>query len=872
MKLHFRLATAQFFRHSNEPSHNVISPVAKLMTRLPSLVSRTPIVLIATISSFVSPFAIQAGDTPGGLSGIAEREIARRMGRMEDARQAIERGDKAYAEGDFETALGQYKAAIEALPDAPTTQEWRTLAKAKFADASVALAKERAKNGRYAEAQQLLDGALAINSEHKGAKLLKKQLDDPDRYPPALTPEHVAKVERVQRGLQMANSEQDLGKFDEANKEFQKTLLDDQYNIAARRGMERTEQMRSEYFDAARDHQRARMLNLVSEGWEDKVPVAVTNVDSGVGSITQNAGKYLSIKMKSIVFPQVSFTGATIDEAVEYLRVKSRDLDTTEPDPTRRGVNIILKAGETPSAATITLDLKDVPMEEALRYIVELAGMKFKVEPFAVLVVPISESTTEQFTRIYKVPPDFQTMSGSDGAAPAAAPDPFAAAPAGGAAASTLKPKAGAKDILTAQGIPFPEGASAVFNPVNSQLIVKNTQPNLDMVETFVDSLKDKAPKQIYITTKFVEVSQKNTDELGFDWLLGPFSVPGSDRVFGTGGTLGNSPNGSLQNQSGATVDFPFLNPGAGSSPIGNNPVSRGLRFGSSAIAPDSIDGLISASAAVSSVSPGIFALSGVLTDPQFQVVVRALNQKKGVDLMSAPSVTTKGGQRATIEVIREFIYPTEFDPPQIPQQFGGNAGGTSNILTGASSQGSFPVTPTTPTAFEMKPIGVRMEVDPVVGPDGYTIDLTLAPEVTEFEGFINYGSPIQTGSTDALGNPTTITLTENRIPQPIFSTRKLQTQVSVWDGQTVAMGGLIREDVQDVEDKVPLLGDLPIIGRLFQTKAEDHFKRNLMIFVTAVLIDPSGQRIKGQSVSVSPVDSGAGAVAPDPSLLGARP
>lgn len=68
---------------------------------------------------------------------------------------------------------------------------------------------------------------------------------------------------------------------------------------------------------------------------------------------------------------------------------------------------------------------------------------------------------------------------------------------------------------------------------------------------------------------------------------------------------------------------------------------------------------------------------------------------------------------------------------------------------------------------------------------------------------------------------------------------------MTVWDGQTVAMGGLIREDVQDVEDKVPILGDIPILGRLFQSKAEDHFKRNLMIFVTAKLIDPSGEPIR---------------------------
>jgi len=80
------------------------------------------------------------------------------------------------------------------------------------------------------------------------------------------------------------------------------------------------------------------------------------------------------------------------------------------------------------------------------------------------------------------------------------------------------------------------------------------------------------------------------------------------------------------------------------------------------------------------------------MTDPQFQVVIRALNQKKGVDLMSAPSVTTKSGQKATVEVVREFYYPTEFDPPQIPQQFGSTGG--QSLAGGGSSGGSFPVTP----------------------------------------------------------------------------------------------------------------------------------------------------------------------------------
>ena len=273
-----------------------------------------------------------------------------------------------------------------------------------------------------------------------------------------------------------------------------------------------------------------------------------------------------------------------------------------------------------------------------------------------------------------------------------------------------------------------------------------------------------------------------------------------------------------------------------------------------------------------STVTPAIFGVGGVLTDPQFQVVIRALNQKKGADLMTAPSVVTRSGQRAKIEIIREFIYPTEYDPPEIPQEFfgggiqgGGGLGGLGGGLAGlggggGGAAGGFPVTPANPTSFEMRPVGVTLEVDPVVGPDGFTLELNIAPEVTEFEGFVNYGSPIQTGAVDALGQPTTVVLTENRIEQPVFSTRKLTTSVTIWDGQTVAIGGLIREDVQNVQDKVPLFGDMPLIGRFFRTNSEQHFKKNLMIFVTGRLIDPAGQPVNSNVTGGSNPDPGSSA------------
>ncbi|MES2594156.1 MAG: Amuc_1098 family type IV pilus outer membrane protein [Verrucomicrobiota bacterium] len=800
-------------------------------------------------------YAGEGGAGAGGVPGIAEREIARRLARIQDAQKAMERGDELFAQGDHEGALAQYRAAKEIfdqLPNAPFIQDWRDLANLKFADCAVVVAREKAAKGDYVEARKLLAEALAAVPGHKKALIFVAQLDDPDRWPPALTAEHVENVGKVKQGLFVGASAVEIGDYDKALETYEDVLRIDPYNSAARRGMELAERKRGDYFKSAYDHQRSRMLNMVNEAWEHKPAVKGLQIENGT---TGNKAPtvYLSQKMQKIIFPQVQFSGASIEEAVEFLRVKSRDLDVYETDPARKGVNIILKAGSDAPTASISLDLKDVPMTEALRYVTELAGMKFKVEPFAVLIVPVTETTTEQFTRIYKVPPDFGTMGGGGDAAPAAAaaPDPFAAG--GGAAApgvSGLITRQSALDILKGQGIPFPEGATAVFNKVTSQLIVKNTQPNLDLVESFVESIQDQVTKQVYITTKFVEVTQKNTDELGFDWLLGGL---GGEVEVG-GGTAGNF--GGRVTYSGSVADL--VTAGAVA------PVTRGIRSGSRAIRGDSIDSLFTpVDATADTVAPGVLSVAGIFTDPQFGVVIRALAQKKGVDLMSAPSVTTKGGQQATVEVIREFIYPTEFDPPQIPTNVGGgNAGG--GIAGGGAT--AIPVTPTTPTAFEMRPVGVRMEVDPVIGENG-SIDLNLLPEVTEFDGFVNYGSPIYSVTPASfiggvLQPASRVELTPNIINQPIFSTRKVKTSVTVWDGQTVALGGLIREDVQDVEDKIPVLGDVPIIGRLFRSEVEDHFKRNLMIFVTATLIDPAGQRIK-QQVIVNPTETDASLLPP---------
>ncbi len=811
------------------------------------------------------------------LARLFENEQIRRLNAVEEAKLSMEDGKRLEEEKDFEGALRKYRSALDNIPrNAPNFSGTRGRASQLFADVSVRLAHQRATEGRFEQARQLIDAVLTdeVNKSHKNAKRLLLRLEDPEWYNHALTPEHVENVAEVDRLLKVGKGYYDLGDFDNAEKQYDAVLRIDRYNTAARRGQQEVEHARRQYHRGSRDHTRSRLLRQVDEAWETQVPLLSVGGRDAIGGDNDATGReYIARKLKETIIPNITFDEATVDEAIEYLRQKSIQHDPFETDEAQKGVNIVRRTNAAgpdgaapPEEQTITLRLTNVPLAEALRYVAEGGGMKYKIEPYTVVFVPLWQGTNDLYTRTFRVPPDFlsSAVDGGGGGGDVV-DDPFATGGEGGG--TSLKPRQSAKDILMSQGITFPEGASAFFNPRTSTLVARNTQNNMELIEVLVQELLKQVTNQVYITTKFVEITQRNYDELGFDWMLGQFDLGYSDRVFASGGTNGNQRTGVNPQ------DWTFVPPGQGENPLptGRFPVTSGLRFGADAVQSNAIDGLLNqtvATADASTLSPGIFGIGGVMTDPQFQVVLRALQQRKGTDLMTAPSVVTRSGQRAKIEIIREFIYPTEFDPPEIPQDFGGgnNFGGGGGGFAGfaglqpnfGQAPNSFPVTPANPTAFEMRPVGVTLEVDPVVGADGFTIELNIAPEVVEFEGFINYGSPIQTGAVDALGNPTTVVLTDNRITQPVFSTRKLTTAVTIWDGQTVAIGGLIREDVQHVEDKVPLFGDIPLVGRFFRTTSENHFKKNLMIFVTARLIDPAGQPINQNQMGSASADPAA--------------
>jgi general secretion pathway protein D len=352
----------------------------------------------------------------------------------------------------------------------------------------------------------------------------------------------------------------------------------------------------------------------------------------------------------------------------------------------------------------------------------------------------------------------------------------------------------------------------------------------------------------VVVEVKIIKTRQEDLEELGFDWILSPFGTAAD--VFLGGGTIGSGiPRTATDFIS--PVNFTSI-PGVPSTSGVNvdQIITGGLRSGDS-LTGDSIDSIINnptRQTQSSSVAPGILALTGLFTDGHVQLVMRGLSQKKGTDVSAVPSVTTRSGQQASIEIIRELIYPTEYEPPEVPQGVGGGGfGGGGGGGFGGGGPANIPVTPSMPTAFDMRKVGVLLDVLPTASSDKRYVNISVKPELTDFEGFVNYGSPILApvntgGLAGALTSTEPQLLTPNEILMPVFSKMATETSVTVADGSTLVLGGLLEERRETISDSVPILGDIPFVGRLFRSEAEAPIKTAVVFLLKVRVVDAAGR------------------------------
>ena len=771
----------------------------------------------------------------------AASEVQRREAQAARARELMAEGDALVSAGNDGDALVKYREAVAGLPAGATAvRELRAAATKRFGDAATRHAETLATRGEYERAAALLNETLTegMDPSSEAAKSLKEDLKDPDQYNPALTPRHSESVDKVRQLLRLAGGHRDIGDYRAAKAAYNQVLAVDETNVAARRGLEEVERYISNHLRSERDYTRVKMLNEVDRQWETAVPVravlpGVGKVSGPEAYVSQSA---VAIKLDAVRIPRFSVSDLPVSDALTYLARKSAEAVGVSPDENSRGVNIVWNAGTKAAGdiKSVTLDLRNVTVRDALRSICEVTETRFRVDASAVVVYATGGGgmTTRQF----RVPPGFLNTTPA-AAETAAAGDPFAGSAATADSSRPRLRRLGAAEFLARAGVPFPEGASASYNPTQNLLTVTNTEEGLDLVASLTDGLVATEQKQVVIKVTQLQCAQTNLRELGFDWFLEPSQV-GSSGMFAAGGTSGGGELGSAPSVgTPGTVDFRSID---ATFNVTQGPLTGGLRSSLDLSTAATVDTLLSGpgATAVSAARPPYMAsIAGVMTNPRFQTLMRGLDQKKGVDLATAQSIVVKSGQKATGFSGRTMLYPSEFDPPQIPQNFGG--GGTLNLapggglqVQGAQSSNNFPVTPANPNSFTPRDIGSTIEVEPTVGDDGYTVNLDLSVVFSEFEGFINYGTPITNGE---------VVLTENRIIQPVFSKTAAAAQVMVYDGETVAIGGLRQEKSETINDKVPVLGSLPVVGRLFKSQVQRDSRKVMIYLVSVNIIDPSG-------------------------------
>jgi general secretion pathway protein D len=581
-------------------------------------------------------------------------------------------------------------------------------------------------------------------------------------------------------------------------------------------------------------------LNLVSEAkfakaakGADTLPVPSPYARTNLLRTAPGRQAIIS-KLDRIRLDSVSFDGLPLGDVLRTLSEETR-----KRDPEKRGVNFIvaqdassayntgysfIPALETnrqsepapPPALPEVADtrikispaLTNIRLADVLDAIVMMADrpIKYAIEDYAIVFSLRQHEANPLYVRTFKVdaravleglqPREGQAERNRVELAARAARDHYVGGLAGVARATELErvPRA-LRDYFASLGVDLDPvknpGKAIFFNDRQGMIIVRATMQDLDIIETAIQVL-NLVPPQINIKARFVEVPEEEAKALSFDWYLG--------NVLMTNGTTGV--------QSGAPRS-PNIPKGA-ANPVGV--FSGAVRAGTN----DPL--LTSGLRNTSSPSP---ALTGILTEPQYQVVLRALQQRAGTDLVAQPEVTVISGRQAQckavdVRTIVEGIDPRALTPPGITST---NDADSSALAT------------------ESMEFGPTLDVTPSVLPDGHTINLPLTASLLEFLGYEDNRTNLVTVYINGKQKQVSP-------PRPIVRIAQITSQANVWDGQTLVLGGLVSERVVMTKNSVPGLGDLPLVGRLFRSESKNAQKRKLLVFITPTIIDPAGNRV----------------------------
>jgi len=776
---------------------------------------------------------LPVGASPGNSSeqrttteSLMQREVDRRKENTFRYNEILDSADRLFHAGEWDQAKKKYGfVRAQTFPQGPSAGFHRR-ARVGIAKCLSAEALQQQDLGKPVDAANLMRQASAEDPDNstlaKQAARMQEEaarVEDPFLGNPAATEDLVARTSQIKKLFSLADQLMETGQYQEARNRLDDVIRIDPYNRVARKKIETLEAKRLQVAGKRYLASREKALAKVTEAWLPPPPAKVKDVQSGRGTQTTEKSNAVEIfsKLRTIRIPELVFNQRPIREAVEELQVLSEQYD-----PDRKGLNFVLRLppageGQNPEAGSVTFELADLTLESALSYVcmqvVNGPKLRYEVENNAVLILPVTETGGRLETRSFDFP---ATLVGLE--------------------TGETDPKALGVSLMKTVGADTDlEGSSAVYFKDTGKLVVRSLPNELNKVELYIRANReDKPQNQFEVEAKFLQFSENDLKNLTFN-----LQVAGSQDT-----VQAVNPQNPLGNTIGQPIQVPLpTSPGVPNANF--SPVSSGT------------DGL----RGTAGLNPGggsVFALQQLL-DPNFpqdvsnQVnlnmrifgrgfagVIQFLQNALGKDIVAAPRVTLADGKDSKIVISRRMFYPTSYTSP--------------TVNADDSGVGSGFILPSNPTGFEPKDIGVTLKVKAESTPVTKAVDLEFSELLIEdFKGFIDYGttvSTITTGTSPFISGPSnapTIAPTPGATTKapflvPIFSKKSLQTRLRILDGETVVIGGLIGETTQEVNDKVPGLGDLPLVGRLFRSEVSQKIKTNLLIFTTVRIVKPDGK------------------------------
>ena len=784
--------------------------------------------LIITLSCFLLTLGVTRA---APLQEQVEKETAKREQMLAPLQEAFAMSKRLVSDGQSAQGCELLEEAYAALPETLRETPLALDVKKTLTKLQVVLAEAAAEKNHWPEARRRALASLQYDPQSEKALTQLQQADEVlrrgtaggEEVNPALTTKFFDRLSSMRTGLEEAQALRETGQLQKAEERYEDVLQADPFNQVATEGIKKIYQERGLVAEKARDLSNLERRREVREAWNNIYPKNSSAAGGIVvsGALTASPSYALEQKMQKTVIPQVDFSGADLETIRRALISLSRTYDS---DAGKGGVNFVVST-DVANPQPVTLKLRQTTLAEVVRYIAQIAGVKARITDIGVTFGPLVEKRPELNSQNFTVSPSF--FKGADDKEQGVTGGTLrGAAPAGGAGATDVLAGQNEQKKLMALGVQFPAGAYAVYNQKTSQLKVVNNQEMLDMIGQLISAAEEQT-LLIQVGVRLVEINQLDMDSITVN---STFGGNGPNLLSAVPAGLNPTSDGTTpaaSQQRGVNGQFNQIQ-GVGLLP--NNTLQSFLK-----------QGVLAGTNQTTSYALNTMDFGGTIFDSiTFSTLITAISQKNSANVLANPSIILKRGQKGVIEVTQEFKYVKEYSDPQSSIRTVVPAGG-GTVNTGIPGPetviGSFPSQISDPV-----PIGVKMGVKPDVTGDNSRVLLELEPSFVDFEGFINYGTPIFSAFAASTYGTETLILTNN-INQPVFIRRDLTLPaVEVSDGYTLLLGGLLREDIQKIDEKVPIIGDIPIFGRAFQGKTEQSIKKNTLIFVTPRILDVSGQ------------------------------